>query len=55
MLSRMILICNTGGKSLWLVLAGMEFKEGPGFILLAGKGPAGELLLDPACVIAAAT
>jgi CDP-diacylglycerol pyrophosphatase len=36
-----------------LVLAGMEFKEGPGFILLAGKGPAGELLLDPACVIAA--
>ena len=38
-----------------LVLAGMEFNEGPGFVLLAGKGPAGELLLDPACVIAAAT
>jgi CDP-diacylglycerol pyrophosphatase len=38
-----------------LILAGMEFNEGPGFILLAGKGPAGELLLDPACVIAATT
>ena len=38
-----------------LVLAGMEFNEGPGFILLAGKGPAGELLLDSTCAIAAAT
>ena len=36
-----------------LVLAGMEFNEGPGFILLAGKGPAGELLLDSTCAIAA--
>jgi CDP-diacylglycerol pyrophosphatase len=38
-----------------LVLAGMEFNEGPGFILLAGKGPAGELLLDSTCAIAATT
>ncbi len=36
-----------------LVVAGMEFKEGPGFILLAADGPAGELLLDPTCAIAA--
>jgi hypothetical protein len=36
-----------------LVLAGMDFNEGPGFILLAGKGPAGELLLDSSCAIAA--
>ena len=36
-----------------LVVAGMEFQEGPGFILLASDGPAGELLLDPACAIAA--
>jgi CDP-diacylglycerol pyrophosphatase len=36
-----------------LVLAGMDFDEGPGFILLAGKGPAGELLLDSTCAIAA--
>jgi CDP-diacylglycerol pyrophosphatase len=38
-----------------LVLAGMEFNEGPGFILLAGKGPAGEVLLDSTCAIAART
>lgn len=38
-----------------LVLAGMDFSEGPGFILLAGKGAAGELLLDPTCAIAATT
>jgi CDP-diacylglycerol pyrophosphatase len=36
-----------------LVLAGMDFDEGPGFILLAGSGPAGELLLDSTCAIAA--
>jgi CDP-diacylglycerol pyrophosphatase len=34
-----------------LVVAGMDFKEGPGFIVLAGKGPAGELLLDSTCAI----
>jgi hypothetical protein len=36
-----------------LVVAGMDFQEGPGFILLAANGPAGELLLDPTCAIAA--
>lgn len=34
-----------------LVVAGMDFKEGPGFIVLASKGPAGELLLDSTCAI----
>ncbi len=37
-----------------LVATGMDFPEGPGFVLLAAKGPAGELLLDPTCAIAAA-
>ncbi len=36
-----------------LVAAGMDFKEGPGFVLLAGHGVAGELLLDSTCAIAA--
>jgi len=36
-----------------LVVAGMEFKEGPGFVLLADNGAAGELLLDSTCAIAA--
>jgi len=36
-----------------LVVAGMNFKEGPGFLLLAGRGPAGELLLDSTCAVAA--
>jgi CDP-diacylglycerol pyrophosphatase len=35
-----------------LVIAGMQFDSGPGFILLAGTGPAGELLLDSTCDIA---
>ena len=37
-----------------LVLAGMQFKNGPGFILLAGSGRAGELLLDSTCAVAGA-
>ncbi len=37
-----------------LVLAGMQFQNGPGFILLAGSGHAGELLLDSGCAIAGA-
>ena len=37
-----------------LVLAGMQFESGPGFILLAGTGRAGELLLDSTCAIGAA-
>ncbi len=36
-----------------LVVAGMSYAEGPGFVLLAGNGPAGELLLDPACAVGA--
>jgi CDP-diacylglycerol pyrophosphatase len=35
-----------------LILAGMQFKEGPGFVLLAGTGLAGELLLDSTCAAA---
>jgi CDP-diacylglycerol pyrophosphatase len=37
-----------------LVVAGMDFKEGPGFVVLAGTGPAGELLLDSTCAVAGA-
>lgn len=33
-----------------LLVAGMDFREGPGFIVLAGTSvPGAELLLDPAC------
>ena len=36
-----------------LVVAGMQFKDGPGFILLAGKAvPGGETLLDSTCAVA---
>jgi CDP-diacylglycerol pyrophosphatase len=35
-----------------LVVAGMQFESGPGFILLAGSGRSGELLLDSTCAIA---
>jgi len=35
-----------------LIVAGMDFTEGPGFVVLAGKGPAGELLLDSTCAVA---
>jgi len=35
-----------------LVVAGFEFADGPGFIALAGKGPAGELLMDSTCAVA---
>jgi CDP-diacylglycerol pyrophosphatase len=37
-----------------LLAAGMEFRHGPGFILLAGTGPGTERLLDPTCGNAAA-
>ncbi|MGC1521827.1 MAG: CDP-diacylglycerol diphosphatase [Steroidobacteraceae bacterium] len=36
-----------------LIVAGMDFKQGPGFVLLAGSEIAGELLLDSTCAIAA--
>jgi CDP-diacylglycerol pyrophosphatase len=37
-----------------LVVAGMQFKSGPGFIVLTGTGPTGELLLDSTCAVAGA-
>lgn len=37
-----------------LIVAGMDFTEGPGFVVLAGTGPAGELLLDSTCAVAGA-
>jgi CDP-diacylglycerol pyrophosphatase len=37
-----------------LVVAGMQFSSGPGFALLAGTGPTGELLLDSSCAVAGA-
>jgi CDP-diacylglycerol pyrophosphatase len=36
-----------------LVVAAMDFEKGPGFVLLASNGAAGELLLDSTCAIAA--
>jgi CDP-diacylglycerol pyrophosphatase len=39
-----------------LMLTGMQFKQGPGFIVLAGKDvPGTETLLDSSCAIAART
>lgn len=38
-----------------LLVAGMQFKDGPGFILLTGTGPTGELLLDSSCAVAGGT
>jgi CDP-diacylglycerol pyrophosphatase len=35
-----------------LVVAGMQFRSGPGFVVLTGTGPTGELLLDSTCVVA---
>jgi CDP-diacylglycerol pyrophosphatase len=35
-----------------LVVAGAQFSSGPGFVLLAGTGPTGELLLDSSCAVA---
>ena len=35
-----------------LVAAGAQFKSGPGFIILTGTGPPGEILLDSACAAA---
>lgn len=37
-----------------VVVAGMLFTSGPGFIVLTGTGPTGELLLDGGCSIAGA-
>jgi CDP-diacylglycerol pyrophosphatase len=39
-----------------LLLAGFDFREGPGFVLLAGRAvPGAELMLDPLCALAAGT
>jgi CDP-diacylglycerol pyrophosphatase len=35
-----------------LVAAGAQFKSGPGFIILTGTGPPGEILLDSTCAAA---
>ena len=35
-----------------LVVAGMQFKEGPGFVVLTGSALPGELLLDSSCAVA---
>jgi CDP-diacylglycerol pyrophosphatase len=34
-----------------LIVAGMDFREGPGFVVLAGTASAGELLLDSTCAV----
>ena len=35
-----------------LIVAGMQFKDAPGFVVLAGTGPSGEILLDSTCAVA---
>jgi len=35
-----------------LVVAGMQFRSGPGFVMLAGTGPSGEILVDSTCAVA---
>jgi CDP-diacylglycerol pyrophosphatase len=35
-----------------LVVAGMQFRSGPGFVVLTGTGPSGEILLDSTCAVA---
>ncbi len=43
-------------KEFTLLLAGFDFKEGPGFVLLAGHAvPGAELMLDPRCALAVGT
>lgn len=39
-----------------MLLSGMDFAEGPGFVLIAGRGvPGAELMLDPTCALARAS
>jgi CDP-diacylglycerol pyrophosphatase len=35
-----------------LIAAGVQFKSGPGFVLLTATGPTGELLMDSTCTVA---
>ena len=37
-----------------VVVAGMQFKSGAGFMLLTGTGPTGELMMDSTCAVAGA-
>jgi CDP-diacylglycerol pyrophosphatase len=35
-----------------VIVAGMQYREGPGFVALTGSGPDGDLLLDGTCAVA---
>ncbi|HEY3851888.1 MAG TPA: CDP-diacylglycerol diphosphatase, partial [Steroidobacteraceae bacterium] len=35
-----------------VVLAGAQYQSGPGYILLTGTGPSGDLLMDSGCIVA---
>jgi CDP-diacylglycerol pyrophosphatase len=35
-----------------VVIAGVQYQSGPGFIVLTGTGPSGDLLLDSGCIVA---
>ena len=35
-----------------LIVAGMQLRTGPGFVVLTGTGPTGEMLLDSTCAVA---
>lgn len=35
-----------------VLVAGMQYSDGAGFVILAGTGPTAELLLDPGCTVA---
>jgi len=43
---------NAGLEDYSLIVAGMQFKDGPGFAVLAGTSLPGELLLDSSCAVA---
>ena len=34
------------------MVAGMQFSDGPGFVLLTGSGLSGDLLMDSGCTVA---
>ncbi len=35
-----------------ILIAGMRYPDGPGFVILTSTGPSAELLLDPGCTVA---
>jgi hypothetical protein len=35
-----------------VVVAGAQYLSGPGYILLTGTGPSGDLLMDSGCIVA---